>query len=480
MPVSNPGRGPIRGPSSALPDPAFLSPYFLSSFSIYHTSTMASFNRGQPPAWHTKVVDDGLGPLKTGSTHLYVPVCVNDAASSKPAPVGRDVVDQRTHTNNVSCAVCICASKRCKTCTRVSEGSTFRSSVTHKTYNVVSPNPAMDCTTENVIYLITCKRCGIQYVGETSQKVRNRFNNHRNRLRQQNNLYLYQHFTSDGHCEEDISIMPIEEITGTSSVSQRARRLEREDYWCRELCTVYPYGLNDNVRKVGNVSKCGGDLVVNTLFNKQQRKYRKRPPHRHRKKVDIGNLADQVGALFSDYKSCNFCFTLRCFVLSLPKKCMVVLSTIIDNWVALHDVPERVVILVRDLIAYKSRTPHVVRNVKRTSRCSSGYLTVCYDNKGIETIGLPRILNSKSVRDTIPGFFKFHKPPMVSFSYTNTISGRIFNQKSVIKNLDFDVGTEDMCCDCSMCAYCYEPAGHVVTGDLTIIRNAKLLIENKM
>ena len=32
-----------------------------------------------------------------------------------------------------------------------------------------------------------------------------------------------------------------------------ARRLEREDY-CRELCTVYPYGLNDNVRKVGNVS----------------------------------------------------------------------------------------------------------------------------------------------------------------------------------------------------------------------------------
>ena len=27
---------------------------------------------------------------------------------------------------------------------------------------------------------------------------------------------------------------------------------------------------------------------------------------------------------------------------------------------------------------------------------------------------------------------------------------------------------------CSTCAYCYEPAGHVVTGDLTIIRNAKL------
>ena len=65
---------------------------------------------------------------------------------------------------------------------------------------------------------------------------------------------------------------------------------------------------------------------------------------------------------------------------------------------------------------------HVVSNVKRISQCSSGYLTVCYIR--IETIHLPRILNSKSVRDTIP----YHKPPMVSFSYTNTISGRIFYQ----------------------------------------------------
>ena len=32
----------------------------------------------------------------------------------------------------------------------------------------------------------------------------------------------------------------------------------------------YPYGLNDTVRKVGNISKCKDELVVNTLFNKQQ------------------------------------------------------------------------------------------------------------------------------------------------------------------------------------------------------------------
>ena len=75
-------------------------------------------------------------------------------------------------------------------------------------------------------------------------------NNHRNRLRNFTNLYLYQHLNSDGHSEDDLSIMPIEEITACDK-GTCAKRLEREDYWCRELWTFYPYGLNDNVRKVG-------------------------------------------------------------------------------------------------------------------------------------------------------------------------------------------------------------------------------------
>ena len=63
---------------------------------------------------------------------------------------------------------------------------------------------------------------------------------------------------------------------------------------------------------------------------------------------------------------------------------------------------------------------------------------------------------------------------MVSCLYTRTISGKIFNQKSVVEELDVNRSTEGMCCDCSTSTYCYEPAGHVVTGDLTIIRDAKL------
>ena len=71
----------------------------------------------------------------------------------------------------------------------------------------------MTCATKNVIYLIICKKCGIQYVGETSQALRSRMNNHRQRLNQMCDLFLYQHFCSSGHSKDDIAIMPIEEVS---------------------------------------------------------------------------------------------------------------------------------------------------------------------------------------------------------------------------------------------------------------------------
>ena len=37
-----------------------------------------------------------------------------------------------------------------------------------------------------------------------------------------------------------------------------------------------------------------------------------------------------------------------------------------------------------------------------------------------------------------------------------------------MKELDFDKGAGNMCCDCSGSKYCYELAGHVITGDLKI------------
>ena len=134
-------------------------------------------------------MDHGLGPLMAGPTRLCVPVCNPDAASSKSSSVERDVVDIHQQTK-CDCVVNVCGSKRCKTCKHVHECSTFSSNVTHKTYNIVSPSLSMNCGTENIIYLITCRKCGIQYVGEMGQSFRKRLNNHRNRLKKLSCQYI--------------------------------------------------------------------------------------------------------------------------------------------------------------------------------------------------------------------------------------------------------------------------------------------------
>ena len=77
---------------------------------------------------------------------------------------------------------------------------------------------------------------------KTSEKLRNRMNNHRYSL---TNLYWYHHFNPNGYSEEDLSIIPIEKITTIYS----DKGIHELNGWIdkttavRELCTFYPYAL---------------------------------------------------------------------------------------------------------------------------------------------------------------------------------------------------------------------------------------------
>ena len=69
-----------------------------------------------------------------------------------------------------------CGSNRCQICTFLCVGRTFRSKTNGKEFRI---NYNLNCNSKNVVYLITCKVCGIQYVGSTTTTFRSRFNNHR-------------------------------------------------------------------------------------------------------------------------------------------------------------------------------------------------------------------------------------------------------------------------------------------------------------
>ena len=103
---------------------------------------------------------------------------------------------------------CRCGHHRCLTCPALKTGSSFTSSITGRSYKVLGKQ-ALSCSTTSVVYLITCRRCGIQYVGETGQQLRSRMNNHRASIKNLQPQPLYKHFNSDGHSLEDLTMQPI-------------------------------------------------------------------------------------------------------------------------------------------------------------------------------------------------------------------------------------------------------------------------------
>ena len=139
---------------------------------------MATNNRGQSLARQTKVTNSYPGPLKKGRPTCVSPSCDYDAISLKPTSIERDVADATQDTKPI---VSRCGKPRCKTCKHIVEGDSFCSNTTGRKYNIKSREDVITCATKNVIYLISCKKCGIQYVGETSQALRNRMNNHRHK-----------------------------------------------------------------------------------------------------------------------------------------------------------------------------------------------------------------------------------------------------------------------------------------------------------
>ena len=72
-----------------------------------------------------------------------------------------------------------CINKRCKLCPYTSTTESFSSTTTSRCYYIFQ---GMGCKTRNVVYLITCKSCSKQYVGETKDPLNIRINGHRSSI----------------------------------------------------------------------------------------------------------------------------------------------------------------------------------------------------------------------------------------------------------------------------------------------------------
>ena len=132
-------------------------------------------------------------------------------------------------------ATTFCQNSRCITCKHLDCNNYLKSTTTGFCYPI---RHRFSCTSSNIIYLITCKKCKKQYVGRTTNQLNHRLNPHHTSIINNKTMYLYIHFNFPDHSFEHLSVQAIDQ----ASSWQELKRLEH--HWIHTLQTQAPKGLN--------------------------------------------------------------------------------------------------------------------------------------------------------------------------------------------------------------------------------------------
>ena len=131
-----------------------------------------------------------------------------------------------------------CPNVKCKACSYVVETSIFSSSHNDRTFKL---HDKFSCHSSNIVYLVTCKKCNMQYVGETGRSLRDRITDHVSCIRLKKPTPIGLHFNQAGHSLKHFTILAIEQFDDNSE----AIRHMKESTWQHLLQTAHPLGINN-------------------------------------------------------------------------------------------------------------------------------------------------------------------------------------------------------------------------------------------
>ena len=110
---------------------------------------------------------------------------------------------------------------KCPICPFVQVGQKVSASKTNFSIDI---NTEVNCQTKNIIYVIECKKCREQYVGESNRSLQHRFSEHLGYVRNKHvNKVTGEHFNLRGHSQSDMQISIIEKIYSNSDQFRKQR-----------------------------------------------------------------------------------------------------------------------------------------------------------------------------------------------------------------------------------------------------------------
>ena len=171
-------------------------------------------------------------------------------------------MDSKDEEVKVGCYEC---GKSCIDCQYLKEkGSYFVSNITKRRHKV---RQYVNCLSKNVVYLVTCKKCGKQGVGET-KNFKSRMANYRSSIRNKKvACNIDKHFIESAeHSLDDFDAQIICQIEKPPRDKKMLnKRLKQfEGYWQIQLCTLQPYGLNSINELECNLKFCDKNIFYPT------------------------------------------------------------------------------------------------------------------------------------------------------------------------------------------------------------------------
>ena len=160
------------------------------------------------------------------------------------APSKRRNHQQHSTTTISSLPGCFrCNKIRCDLCKNFLVNSkTFSSAQTDKIYQV---RQRLSCNSTNVIYLVHCIKCNLQYVGSTTTEFKVRFRNHKSAMKtNKKTCEVAIHFNRSPHILSDFTFQCIDQIQINTSQDTEKLLITKEAYWSAQLFSLAPFGLN--------------------------------------------------------------------------------------------------------------------------------------------------------------------------------------------------------------------------------------------
>jgi hypothetical protein len=131
-----------------------------------------------------------------------------------------------------------CGKLLCKVCKQMLNTDTVISKDGAFSFRILGNN---HCQTPNVVYLLECKKCNCQYIGQTSTPFNLRFNNHKSHCRVLPGLAVSRHCAQEGHGFEQLTCVILR-----SGFSSDQERLCFESFLIQRFKTA-SIGMNEDI-----------------------------------------------------------------------------------------------------------------------------------------------------------------------------------------------------------------------------------------